>query len=310
MERHHVPKRGRRAPRLIVYLVLIAFFLTLPLSSHQLLLIVLTKLFPPLKPPTSSRQHVPDNSWVHASTWTPPSRYVPQVYPFAFPNIADWLLTCVKLHLWFYNTALRSMLNSSWTTWTHALFIRAWGPLAVSSCRIFDKNNPRHRPRQDRSISAPKLKLLYALNAIAVAGQNATIFRLSSESSFTNHLRKYRGYQGALDSTKLHHDDLLALRQMLHLTSETMEAPLATTNNSFTAIVDTGCSITCTNSPYDFVPGTLQALPKPITLGGIAGGLQVREQGLVSWEFLNDFGVVETLETKASFSMILVSSKH
>jgi len=78
-----------------------------------------------------------------------------------------------------------------------------------------------------------------------------------------------------------------------------MEAPLATTNNSFMAIVDTGCSITCTNSPYDFVPGTLQALPKPITLGGIAGGLQVREQGLVSWEFLNDFGVVKTLETKA-----------
>jgi len=86
---------------------------------------------------------------------------------------------------------------------------------------------------------------------------------------------------------------------MLHYSSETLESPLASTSNSFTTIVDTGCSITCTNSPHDFIPGTLRALPKPITLGSTAGVLQVREQGLVHWEFINNFGVVETLETKA-----------
>ncbi len=208
-------------------------------------------------------------------------------------------VTCVKLHLWFYNAFLRLVLNASWVTWPGALFRRAWGPLIASSFKIFDKDNPRHRPRQERSVSKSNLQLLYALNAITLAGQSATVFKLSSEASFATHLRKYRSYQGVLDSTKLHQGDLLALRHMLHYSSETIEAPLASTGNSFTAIVDTGCSITCTNSPHDFVPGTLRALPKPIILGGIAGGLQVREQGIVHWEFLNDFGMIETLETKA-----------
>jgi len=250
---------------------------------------------PPLSLNASSR----DQPWVSDACWTPVSRYVPQAHPFAFPNIADWLLTCVKLHLWFYNTILRSVLNGSWVTWTNAILRRAWGPLPLSSSETFDKDNPRHRPRQNRSISRSNLQLLYALNAIASAGQSASVFKLSSEDALVSHLRKYRSYQGNLDTAKLHPDDLHTLRHMLHYSSETLEAPLASTSNSFTAVVDTGCSITCTNSPHDFIPGTLRALARPITLGGIAGGLQVREQGLVHWEFINDFGVVEALETKA-----------
>jgi len=311
---HHVPKLGSRARRLIVVLVLIALLTTLFFLPSCCLIASLASVFRSREhrtfrrhnsllfmtpPPSTLSKNSSAQTWFTSVLWTRSARFTPQTDTFVFPNIADWLLTCVKLHLWFYNAFLRLVLNASWVTWPGALFKRAWGPLIASSFKIFDKDNPHHRPRQERSVSKSNLQLLYALNAITLAGQSATVFKLSSEASFTTHLQKYRSYQGVLDSTKLHQGDLLALRHMLHYSSEMIEAPLASTGNSFSAIVDTGCSITCTNSPHDFVPGTLRALPKPIILGGIAGGLQVREQGIVHWEFLNDFGMIKTLETKA-----------
>jgi hypothetical protein len=57
--------------------------------------------------------------------------------------------------------------------------------------------------------------------------------------------------------------------------------------------------VTCTNSKEDVLPGTMKELTKPITLGGIAGGLEVRHHGIVSWETLDDFGNIVSLQTKA-----------
>ena len=51
----------------------------------------------------------------------------------------------------------------------------------------------------------------------------------------------------------------------------------------------------------DFIPGTLQDLPSPIKLDGIAGGLVVTKQGQVCWEALDDFGNVVPFQTQAFY---------
>ena len=64
-------------------------------------------------------------------------------------------------------------------------------------------------------------------------------------------------------------------------------------------IADSCCSFTCTNNKDDFDPGSMTLLPKPLTLGGIAGGLEVKYQGNVHWETVDDDGNVLSLQTKA-----------
>jgi hypothetical protein len=48
--------------------------------------------------------------------WLPPPPEPPPQHAFAFINIADWLLSCVKIHLWFFNMLLRG-LGIGWASW-------------------------------------------------------------------------------------------------------------------------------------------------------------------------------------------------
>jgi hypothetical protein len=51
--------------------------------------------------------------------------------------------------------------------------------------------------------------------------------------------------------------------------------------DSFELIFDTGCSKTGTGFKEDFVPGSLKDLDQPIQMDGIAGGLEIKQEGLV-----------------------------
>jgi len=144
---HYVPKLGSRAQELTVRLVLIASFAALLFLSPSFHLLVSLMLAcytnqrrsrvpssPSLPLPLWIDKGVGVQSWVSSDVWIPPHRFIPQTYAFIFPNIADWLLTCVKLHLWFYNAALRLMLSSSWKTWSEVINWRvpgrkSWGEL-------------------------------------------------------------------------------------------------------------------------------------------------------------------------------------
>ena len=64
------------------------------------------------------------------------------------------------------------------------------------------------------------------------------------------------------------------------------------------AIADGGCSFICTNNKGDFCPGTIVELPKPLTLGGIASGLQVQYQATGCWEAVDGSGNVLPFQTK------------
>ena len=101
-----------------------------------------------------------------------------------------------------------------------------------------------------------------------------------------------------LDTTQVSPTELMALRQVIQLSNDNA-AELPTSQDSLIAIADSGSSFTCTIDKRDFCPGTIVELPKPLTLGGIAGGLQVQYQGTVCWETVDDFGNILPFQTKA-----------
>ena len=143
-----------------------------------------------------------------------PSYVVPSPV-FAFPNVADWLLSCVKLHLWFYNFILKC-LHFDWLSWMQATTKLIWPKLHNPWTMLvdtFDKDNPMAPHRRVRSTpnSAPsstQLKLLCALNILAAASTTGGVFQLASESKFHHDIRKYRGMQGMLNTNSLKETDL------------------------------------------------------------------------------------------------------
>jgi hypothetical protein len=127
----------------------------------------------------------------------------------------------------------------------------------------------------------------------------APTFILTSESKLYSRIQRYQGMQGMLDSTKVPEPDLAMLRHVIHLSGQDIGEAVVTHDKTFTAIADSGCSITCTDNKADFIPGTIEDLPNPIKLGGIAGGLTVTQCGQVSWETVDDFGNILPLQNKA-----------
>jgi len=120
-------------------------------------------------------------------------------------------------------------------------------------------------------------------------------FSLTLPTSF----REYCSFQGILDVSRIPACDRQALHQAITLANDDYYSPLTDTSSAMTAIVDTGCSHTCSNDAADFLPGTLQALPTPLSVAGIAGGLIVTHEGVVGWEVVDDNGHILPLHTKA-----------
>ena len=119
---------------------------------------------------------------------------------------------------------------------------------------LFDKDNPVKSPQSQHEKPASNIRMLIALNLMANLAQPESTFSLLSDSEFHHRMRRYRGFQGMLDSSKISQPDLLALRQVIQLSDENLHESIASSKDSFTAIADSGCSFTCTNNKADFTP--------------------------------------------------------
>jgi hypothetical protein len=89
----------------------------------------------------------------------------------------------------------------------------------------FDKDNPTQPYRRPRAASPQppnryKLCLLTALGILNAAACPNLTFELKSDLLLHNRLRKYRGFQGMLDSNQVPEADLLALRQVINISSQ------------------------------------------------------------------------------------------
>ena len=58
----------------------------------------------------------------------------------------------------------------------------------------------------------------------------------------------------------------------------------------FSAIVDSGCTHSTTNSFSDVDPKSIRKLSKPLNVGGVSGDILVEYVGRSNWETFDDFG--------------------
>jgi hypothetical protein len=114
-------------------------------------------------------------------------------------------------------------------------------------------------------------------------------------------MRRYKR-RGMVATTSIRAEDLTRFRQILRdYHPQSLYSSSVAQQDSFYLIVDTGCSQTATGCIDDFIPGSLHDLERPIEMEGIAGGLQIRQKGRVTYELLTDDGDVHVLETTAYF---------
>jgi hypothetical protein len=184
---------------------------------------------------------------------------------FAFVNIADWLLiTCVKIHLWFFNLLLKGC-GIGWQAWSVAM-TKLLFPKRREDFQVFrdsfDKDNPIPPYKCPRNASTNSTKTSVTLRAARLATfgminlSTVPTFILTSESRLYSRIRRYRGMQGMLDSTKVPVPDLAMLRHGIHMSGQDIGEAVVAQDKTFTAIADSGCSITCTNDKADHIPGT------------------------------------------------------
>jgi hypothetical protein len=107
-------------------------------------------------------------------------------------------------------------------------------------------------------------------------------------------LQKYKR-SGLLSTTRLCDDIHLCLHWKI------ADEPIGflSQGEDFDLIIDTGCIKTGTGYIDDIIPGSLHYLPIPIQMDEIAGGLKNQQEGKVKYEFVDDKGNIQSIETDA-----------
>ena len=221
----------------------------------------------------------------------------PPPWPSFPTRLFPLLCKCFLVHMWFYNLVLRCQ-GFCWDVWKlHTC------KTAAPSSTLADKTVPLVRPKKPSSRKARNGPLIGGrslamfLSVFCDLGGVAP-FHLASQKDLSQTLRKYRCYQGQLQSDKLPPMELERLRTQLKSTSDTMmcyaqDTLGVSTHNMLSAVVDSGCSFTTFNSFQWVDPSSIRKLASPIRIGGIAGGLDIEYFGTANLEVLLPNGKVQ-----------------
>ena len=232
----------------------------------------------------------------------------PREPPFSYPTKAGASLYshCCLVAMWFYNMCLRAY-HLGWHHWqkatTKLIIPRDKASWKVPFKDTFDKDNPcppKAKPKP-KPRSRLQLKLVAGMALLTQAAGAGQVFQTRSELRYRQQIRKYRACPGILDTTSINGRDLYALQQQVQATNAVFQTAVNQSNHAFSAIMDSGCSESCTPNLNDFIPGTLRKLDKPISLGGIAGALPVTHSGMVHWETVDDHGDIVEFKTEAFY---------
>ena len=174
---------------------------------------------------------------------------------------------------------------------------------ALLGCSLSDQLAPIERPKKPSSRKIQNAPLVGARSLAMFLSVFCNLsgvapFSLSSQKDLTQRLRRFRGFQGELQSNKLPPLELEQLQLRLKSSTDTMTTYAETTlganvKNMCTGVVDSGCSFTTLNS-FEWVdPSSIRRLAQPIRIDGIAGGLNIEYFGVADMEVLLPNGKVQ-----------------
>ena len=208
------------------------------------------------------------------------SSYSPPPPSFVYPSIFTVLFSgCVFLYLWFFNSILRTH-GIRWSSWCCSTYKTLFPSM--------DSPPPKPPDPPSGLLSTPHLlRLFWTINGLLTS---PPALASVSEVQFRHKLRKYRSFQGILQTNKLSKHDLQVVQRHLRSSDAFLREATNYSPHIFNAIVDTGCSYSATNTFSDCDPASIRRLTEPITLGGIAGSLQVEFIGTARWDTIDDKG--------------------
>lgn len=239
----------------------------------------------------------------------PPLPLNPRAPPFSYPRCLKSSLysNCCLVSRWFYNMFLK-VINLGWTHWeratTKCILPSDKGAWIDPLRDTFDKDNPI-KPVQKPTPKPQTRRQLTLLTAMALLSQAAgarQAFQSRSELQFGHHLRRYRACAGILDTSRINGEVLGALQSRVRATNDSFHQATNWSTHAFSAVMDSGCSESCTPFLEDFIPGSMYKLDHPVNLGGIAGNLPVTHAGIVNWETVDDFGQVMEFKHRAFYN--------
>ena len=253
----------------------------------------------------------------------------------AFPARLAPFICGLFLNMAFYNLLLRCR-GHIWNVWRHHVCKSVFPHLLLWICGLISKiwfsfRYSGHRtqiydPLRD-SIDLPihlqpvdpmsrkqrcllnkatppgNKRLALFMMALARLG-NQEMFTLAEDRRIHRQLRKYRSYNGNLQTNKLDGlptEHLVQIQNRIKATSDEAATIAQSTIGVDTpdmlpAIADTGCSFTALNSFKFIDPKSIKRLARPIRMGGIAGGLEMQYVGVADFEVLLPTGDVHTFQ--------------
>jgi len=132
------------------------------------------------------------------------------------------------------------------------------------------------------------LAVLAIINSSITANSNA--FDLCSTRESFNKLQLFRSYQGELQTNKLSSIDRAMAQHHLRNSTDLFRKAIGDHPHVFSAIIDSGCTHSTSNSFNHVVPESIRKLSKPLNVGGVGGDILVEYVGKSNWETFNDFG--------------------
>jgi hypothetical protein len=188
----------------------------------------------------------------------------------------------------FYNTFLR-FAGYSWEAWSFRVTKLVVPSLSEGGLTLADSYSCRPpkkppKPASSRLAKASSLLLFGALSGSVAAHP----FELKSQLQLQQRLRRHRSCLGHLETHKLTPLDRVHLHSSIKIANQTFSKSLAHhSSDVLTGIVDTGASHGASNNFTDCDPSTIRRLSKPISLDGIAGGIDIHYIGTAHFETLN-----------------------
>ena len=198
---------------------------------------------------------------------------------------------CVLLIMSFYNMFL-CLAGHTWDGWSCRVTKLAVPTPSEGAPTLTDTYSTRP-PRKPPNRTAPTQSRLSKASSLLLFGAlcgavSASPFELKSELQQTQRLRRLRSCLGNLDTNKLTPVDRVHLHHRINIANQTFSNSLADHSSVVvTGVVDSGASHGASNCFHDCDPASIRRLSKPISLDGIAGGIDIHFMGTAHFETLN-----------------------
>jgi len=141
-----------------------------------------------------------------------------------------------------------------------------------------------------------KLLLSLALQAAATITQEQLNVDLTEVCSLHNQLCSKKKH-GLVLTARLTDEDRVCLCTII----EDPPKGYLAHDGSFDLIFNAGCAKPATGFKQDFVAGALKDPPEPTHVSGIAGGLDIRQEGRVRCEVIDNKGDIQVIDAAAHF---------